>query len=103
MSLMQKHAKTKLTVIAEAALEPRLVAELRRHHAQVWTISEVHGVFPEGERDGAWDLDRTIEVRVICDAAVADAIAEVLMAKFAAHYGLVIHFSEVQVLRPDRY
>jgi|GEM_PF-4787383 len=101
--MMKKHTKTKLTVIAEGALEPQLVAELRRHAAQVWTLNEVRGAFPEGERGGAWDLDRTIELRVICEAAVADAIAEALMRKFAANYGLVIHFGEVQVLRPERY
>lgn len=101
--MMKKHLKTKLTVIAEAALEPQLLAELRRHHAQVWTLNEVRGSFPEGERGGDWDLDRTIELRVICEPAVADAIAETLMARFAANYGLVVHFAEVQVLRPERY
>lgn len=98
-----KHSKTQLTVIAESALEPRLLAELRRHHAQVWTISEVRGAFPEGERDGDFDLDRTIELRVICEPAVADAIADALMAKFSEHYSLVVHFAELQVLRPERY
>lgn len=100
---MNKHRKTKLTIIAEGALEPRLVAELQRHHAQVWTLHEVRGAFPEGQRDGDFDLDRTIEVRVICEPAVADAIAEALMRKFADHYSLVVHFGEVQVLRPERY
>ncbi len=101
--MIQKHTKTQLKIVAEAALEPRLVAELKRHHAHVWTINEVHGAFPEGERDGSFDLDRTIELRVICEPAVADAIAETLMARFAANYGLVVHFGEVQVLRPERY
>jgi hypothetical protein len=101
--MMQKHVKTKLTVIAEAALEPQLVAELRRHHAHVWTLNEVRGAFPEGDRDGDFDLDRTIELRVICDAAVADAIAQTLMTKFAEHYSLVLHFGDVQVLRAERY
>ena len=100
---MNKHAKTKLTIIAEALLEPRLLAELKRHHAHAWTIAEVRGAFPEGDREGDWEADRTIEVRVICDAAVADAIAEAVLAKFAPHYSVIVHFSEVQVLRPERY
>lgn len=100
---MKKHSKTKLTVIAEALLEPRLLAELKRHHAHVWTIAEVRGAFPEGARDGDWEADRTIEVRVICDPVVADAIAEAVLAKFAPHYSIVVHFAEVQVLRPERY
>jgi nitrogen regulatory protein P-II 2 len=101
--MMQKHTKTQLTVVAEAALEPRLVAELKRHKAHVWTVREVRGAFPEGERSGDSDFDRTIELRVICDAVVADALAEVIVTKYAPHYSVVLHLSEVQVLRPERY
>lgn len=101
--MIAKHLKTKLTVIAESALEPRLLAELKRHHAHVWTISEVRGAFPEGERSGDWEADRTIEVRVICEPATADAIAEAVLQKYAPHYSVVVHFGEVQVLRPERF
>jgi hypothetical protein len=59
---MNKHPKTKLTLVAEAALEPRLLAELKRHHAHAWTISEVRGAFPEGDREGDWEADRTESV-----------------------------------------
>ncbi len=100
---MNKHPKTKLTLVAEAALEPRLLAELRRFQAHAWTISEVRGAFPEGDRDGDWEADRTIEVKVICDTAVADAIAEAVLSKYAPHYSVVLYFSDVTVLRAGRY
>ncbi|MCZ8233901.1 MAG: P-II family nitrogen regulator [Inhella sp.] len=100
---MNKHPKTKLTVVAEAALEPRLLAELKRHQAHAWTINEVRGAFPEGERDGDWEADRTIEIKVICDTPVADAIAQAVLSKYAAHYSVVLYFSDVTVLRAERY
>jgi hypothetical protein len=100
---MNKHPKTKLTLVAEAALEPRLLAELKRHQAHVWTINEVRGAFPEGEREGDWEADRTIEIKVICDTAVADAIAQAVLSKYAQHYSVVMYFSDVTVLRAERY
>jgi hypothetical protein len=100
---MNKHPKTKLTLVAEAALEPRLLAELKRHHAHAWTISEVRGAFPEGDREGDWEADRTVEIKVICDAPVADAIAEAVLNKYAQHYSVVMYFSDVSVLRAERY
>ncbi|MBB5205246.1 nitrogen regulatory protein P-II 2 [Inhella inkyongensis] len=101
--MIQKHPKTQLKIVAEAALEPRLLAELKRHHIQAWTVYEVRGAFPEGERAGDWEADRSIELRVICDPGVADAVAEAVLQRFAPHYSVLISFTEVQVIRPERY
>lgn len=98
-----RHRKTLLVVVAEAALEKTLVQEARAPGAQQWTVAEVHGAGHEGAREGRWEADRTIELKLICDAAVADAIAERLLAVYAPHYSVALHFSEVWVLRPERF
>jgi hypothetical protein len=98
-----KHAKTLLVIVAEAALEKNLVRDARERGAQSWSIGDVHSAGREGVREGAWEADRTIELKLICDAAVADAIAEHVMATYAAHYAVAIYFSDVKVLRPERY
>ena len=98
-----KHAKTLLVIVAEAALEKNLVRDARERGAQSWSINDVHSAGREGVREGAWEADRTIELKLICDAAVADTIAEHVIATYAAHYAVAIYFSDVMVLRPDRY
>ena len=100
---MKKHTKTLLVINAEALLEKPLVRDLREHGAQGWTVTEVHGANLEGVREGAWEADRTIELKVLCDAAVADAIADHVLKTYARHYSVAIWFSDVQVLRPERY
>ncbi len=100
---MKKHAKTLLVINTEALLEKQLVRDLRDHGAQGWTVTEVHGANLEGVREGAWEADRTIEMKVICDEAVADAIAEHVLATYAPHYSVALWFAAVQVLRPERY
>lgn len=101
--MMSKHPKTLLVIVAEAVLEKNLVRDVRELGAQGWTVSEVHGAAREGVREGAWEADRTVEMKVICDAAVADAIAERVMAAYAPHYSLAMYFSTVSVLRPERF
>jgi nitrogen regulatory protein P-II 2 len=54
-------------------------------------------------REGAWEADRTIEMKIICDAEVADAIAEHVLQHYAPHYGIAMYLSPVSVLRPQRY
>jgi predicted nuclease with RNAse H fold len=98
-----KHPKTLLVIVAEAVLEKALLRDARTLGAQGWTVSEVHGAAREGTREGAWEADRTIELKVICDAATADAIAEHVLASYAQNYAVAMHFAEVTVLRPERY
>lgn len=100
---MSKHPKTLLVIVAEAVLEKNLVRDARQHGAQGWTVSEVHGAGREGVREGAWEADRTIELKVICDESVADAIAEQVLTQYAPHYSVAMYFSTVQVLRPERF
>ena len=100
---LSKYPKTLLVIVAEAVLEKALVHDARARGVQGWTVGEVHGGGHEGVRDGAWEADRTIELRVICDAEVADKIAEHVLANYAPHYAVALYFSEVAVLRPDRY
>ena len=100
---MSKHPKTLLVIVAEAVLEKPLVRDARQRGAQGWTVTEVHGAGREGVREGAWEADRTIELKVICDEAVADAIAEHVLVTYAPNYSVAMYFSAVQVLRPERY
>ena len=100
---MRKHAKTLLVINAEGVLEKPLVRDLRERGAQGWTVTEVHGANLEGVREGSWEADRTIEMKVICDAAVADTIAQHVLDTYAPHYSVALWFADVQVLRPERY
>ena len=98
-----KHPKTLLVIVAEAVLEKALVRDVRQRGAQGWTLTEVSGAGRTGVREGGWEAGRTIELKVICDGAVADAIAEHVLASYAPHYSVAMYFSDVAVLRPERF
>ena len=101
--MTSKHPKTLLVIVAEAVLEKNLVRDVRELGAQGWTLTEVHGAAREGVREGAWEADRTIEMKVICDESVADAIADRIMTTYVPNYSVAMYFSAVSVLRPDRF
>lgn len=101
--MIRKHPKTLLVIVAEAVLEKALVRDARERGAQGWTVTEVHHAGREGVREGDWEADRTIEMKVICDGEVADRIAEHVLSTYASNYSIAMWFSEVAVLRPDRY
>jgi nitrogen regulatory protein P-II 2 len=100
---MQTHPKKLLVIITEAALEKRLVADAKRLGAQGYTVHDVRGGSQHATREGQWEADRSIELKIICDDAVASAIAEHVMARYAADYGVSLFFTDVAVIRPQKF
>lgn len=97
------HPKQLLVIIAEAALERRLIADAQRLGAHGYTVHDVRGGSVHAIREGRWEADRTVEIKIICDAAVADTIASHVLAQYGADFGISLYFTEVGVLRPQKY
>ena len=42
-------------------------------------------------------------MKVVCEEVVADQIAVQVLTNYAPHYGVTLFFSDVAVLRPEKY
>ena len=100
---METHARKLLVIIGEAALEKNLVRDVRRFGAQGYTITDVRGGGGHGERDGSWENDRSIEMKIVADAAVAEQIAQHVLATYAPHYAIVMFTGDVGGFRPQKF
>ncbi len=100
---MQTHSRKLLVVICEAALEKMLTEDARRLGAAGYTIADVRGSGRGGKREGAWEADRSIEMKVICEAAVADRFAAHVMATYSENYSVTLYLDDVSVLRPEKF
>ncbi len=100
---MQTYPKKLLVIITEAALEKRLIADAKRLGAQGYTVYDVRGGSQHAIHEGAWEADRMIEIKIICDPAVAQAIADHAMVQYAVNYGMSVFFTDVQVIRPQKF
>ncbi|MEI7444803.1 MAG: transcriptional regulator [Burkholderiales bacterium] len=100
---MQTHDRKLLTIITEAAIERALIADAKRFGAHGYTVLDVRGGGPGGEREGAWEADRSIELQVVCGEDVATRIAEHVLAQYAPNYAVALYLSDVQVFRAQKY
>jgi nitrogen regulatory protein P-II 2 len=100
---MNTHPKKLLVIITEAVLEKRLIADAKSLGAQGYTVYDVRGGSEHATHEGAWEADRMIEIKIICSESVASEIAEHVMAQYAAHYGVSLFFTDVQVIRPQKF
>lgn len=100
---MQTHPRKLLVLICEAALERALVEDARRLGAQGYTLAEVRGSGRGGTREGAWEADRSIELKIICEPDVAERIAAHVMGTYCPNYSVTLYFADVGVLRPEKF
>ena len=100
---MLKHQKKLLVIITEAVLEKPLIADAKRLGAQGYTVYDVRGGSQHTTHEGSWDADRMIEMKIICDEAVADALASYVIDQYSSNYGVRLFFSSIEVIRPQKF
>jgi nitrogen regulatory protein P-II 2 len=100
---MQTYPRKLLIIVAEAALERRLVEDAQRLGALGYTVHDVRGGGRHGARPGEWDADRSIEVKVIATEAVAQAIGRHVLEAYGAHYSVTMFLGDGSVLRPEKF
>ncbi len=100
---MPGHTRTLLTVICEAALEHKLVADLQALGAPGWTLSDARGRGSRGVRSAGWDTDGNIRLEVICSREIAERIAAHLEQRYYENFAMVCYLAEVEVLRPEKF
>ena len=100
---MPAHTRTLLTVICEAALEKKLLADLEHLGAPGWTISDARGRGGRGMRSAGWDTEGNIRLEVICNRDLAERLAHHLQDHYYANYAMVCYLAEVEVLRPEKF
>ncbi len=101
--MMIMHDVVLVTIITEAVLEHSLIEDIGRLGGRGYTITNARGKGHRGVRDAGWSTDSNIRVEVLCDAKIADAIAEHLTKTYYADYAMTLYLSDVKVLRPKKF
>jgi len=91
-----------LTIVAEAAVESRLVRDVRALGAKGHTVVHVRG---EGTTSShLQDLNGpSVRLETIVTQEVAQAILDHLAAHYFDRYAVVAWVSAAQVMRPERF
>lgn len=91
-----------LTIIAEAVLEERLVADVKRLGARGYSLGHVTGEGATGRRTVDW-AGPSVRLESVVTEAVASAILDHLAAEYFPHYAVVAWVGTVHVARPERF
>ncbi len=100
---VQMHPKQVLVVIAEGAIEKKIVRDAERLGAHGWTAMEARGAGPGGERAADWEGDRSVRIEIIADPWICESIAEHLLKTYCTHYAVSMYVIDCRVLRPQKF
>lgn len=92
----------KITIIAEAVLEERLLREVRHLGARGYTLTQVRGEGSRGVRASEWE-GKNVQLDLLVSAEVSDRMLEHLAAHYFEHYAVVAYVVDVEVVRGERY
>lgn len=99
---MPKVERQLVTIIIEAAVEARLIEDVKRLGAKGYSVGHVRG---EGRSAShLQDLNGpSMRLETIVTDEIAEAILAHLEARYFGRYAVVVWVSPVNVLRPDRF
>ncbi|MDZ3822697.1 MAG: hypothetical protein U0S76_03755 [Pseudoxanthomonas sp.] len=92
-----------VTIVTEARIERQLLAAVEAAGARGWTITDVRGKGSRGVRRAEFDLSGNLRLEVVCETAVAEAIAASVRERFYADYAMILYLQDVEVLRPEKF
>ena len=99
---METSTVTLLTVVCEALLKERLLAELRQAGARGWTISEAQGEGSRHRRVGEI-LGDNIRLEILLSPRLADVLLTRLAEEYFPRFAIIAWTTSVQVVRGEKY
>jgi nitrogen regulatory protein PII len=92
----------KVTIVAEALLEERLLSAIRERGAHGFTLAEVRGEGSRGVRASDWE-GKNVRIETLVPAEAAERILAHVAEAYFPHFAVVAWVEDVEVVRGDKY
>lgn len=99
---MELTALKKLTIIAEALLRERILADLKSLGVKGYSIARVEGEGIRHLHTSDFEGDN-IQIDTILSAELADRVLELLNRKYFRDFSIIAYLQDAQVLRSERF
>ena len=92
----------KVTIVAEALLEERLLRAIRERGARGFTVAAVRGEGSRGVRASDWE-GKNVRIETLVPAEAAERILAHVAEAYFPHFAVVAWVEDVEVVRGDKY
>lgn len=92
----------KVSIVAEALLEERIVRLCHEAGALGHTVTEARGEGSRGVRASEWE-GKNVKIETLVSPEVGDRILQRVAEDYFEHYAVIAYVSEVRVVRGEKY
>jgi len=90
------------TIIADEALEDKLIKELEQLDIKGYTISHVSGKGLAARKESAWE-GQNVRIETIITDKKADRLMELLSVRYFERFSVIAFVSAVEVFRRSKF
>ena len=91
-----------VTVVTEAVLAERLIADLKALGAKGHTLTEARGEGSRHLRAGHLPGEN-VKIEAVVSESVAAAVVDHLAREYFIHYAVIVYVTDVAVVRGEKY
>lgn len=99
---MQFVTMKRVTIVAEAIIEERILNDLLTLGSSGYTITKAEGRGSRGVRASEWE-GRNVKIETVVKPELAQKIMEQLAKQYFAYFAVIMYAHDVEVVRGDKY
>lgn len=92
----------RVTIVAEAIIEERILNDLLALGSSGYTITKAEGRGSRGVRASEWE-GRNVKIETVVKPEVAEKIMTKLSKDYFPYFAVIMYAHEVEVVRGDKY
>jgi len=92
-----------LTVTCEILAQKAILEVLNKHEISGYTSYEVDGNGSNGIRGHGFTNEKNIKIEIISTEEKLKDVAEELARSLFSDFAIILYFSDVQVIRPEKF
>ncbi len=99
---MKTKSMKRITVVAEALIADRIIADFLRLGASGYTTTAAEGKGSRGVRASEWE-GRNVKIETLVSPAVGDEILNCMAESYFKNYAVIAYAHDVEVIRGEKY
>ncbi|MDZ4724895.1 MAG: hypothetical protein SH817_01970 [Leptospira sp.] len=91
-----------ITIIADDAIENKIIEDLKSVSVKGYTITEARGEGLNSIHNSSWE-GKSIRIESLVSESKAEKIIEIMTDKYLDKYAMIVFSSDVKVVRRERF
>jgi len=91
-----------ITIIADDAIENKIIEDLKSVSVKGYTITEARGEGLNSIHDSSWE-GKSVRIETLVSEGKGDKILSIMAEKYLEKFAMIVFSSDVKIIRKERF